>query len=106
MKTENLRNKYKNHPIVKPIIDYCDEQHIGFEFIKETRLGEIGVKSFKYVSSYYMKIGDNLIATENKLWCWTDLFNLLVTAYKYLGLEYPENLVKGAKAFGRQHLII
>ncbi|OGI17873.1 MAG: hypothetical protein A2287_11065 [Candidatus Melainabacteria bacterium RIFOXYA12_FULL_32_12] len=101
MKTENLRNKYKNHPIIKPIIEYCEEKHIGFEFIKETRLGEIGVKSFKYVSSYYMKIGDHLVETESKLWCWTDLFKLLVTAYKHIGLEYPENLVKAARAFGR-----
>jgi AraC-like DNA-binding protein len=102
MKLENLRNKYKHHSLIKPIIDYCERNNLGFELTKETRPGEMGIKGIKYFHNYYMKIGDNLIATESKLWYWNDLIKLIAEAYKYIGLEYPENLVKAARAFRKQ----
>lgn len=95
---ENLRNKYKNHPVIRPIIYYCEENSLGFEFIKETRLA-IGIKSYRYVSTYYMKIGDNLIEADTEIWSWDDLFQLIVKAYEYLGLEYPDNLIRVARVF-------
>ena len=54
MRTENLRNKYKDHPIIKPIIDHCENNHMGFELIKETMQTEIGIKCIKNINSYYI----------------------------------------------------
>lgn len=102
MKTENLRNKYKNHPIIQPIIEYCEDNRLGFELIKETIPGETGMKSIGYHSFYYMKIGDSLVTNDRNLWGWNDLFKLIIKAYNYLGLEYPENLVKAAKNLKKQ----
>lgn len=102
MGLQNLRNKYRNHPVIKPIIEHCERHDLGFEFVKETRQIGIGFKGFKYVNTYYMQIGDSLINPESELWHWNDLFRLIVRAYKHLELEYPDNLVKAAKTFNRQ----
>lgn len=102
MGMQNLRNKYQNHPVIRPIIQHCDENNLGFEFIKDTRLAFFCIKSFRYVNSYYMKIGDNLVEADSNLWHWNDLFKLIVMAYRYLGLEYPDNLIRAAKTFKRQ----
>lgn len=99
---QNLRNKYHNHPVIKPIIEHCDQNNLGFEFMKETRKAFFCIKSIRYINSYYMKIGDNLVASECNLWHWTDLFKLIINAYSQLGLEYPDNLIKAAKTFNKQ----
>jgi len=99
---QNLRNKYKNHPVIKPLIDHCDKNNLGFELVKDTRLAIGCIKSFRHINSYYLKIGDNLIETDNKIWHWNDLFKLIVKAYAYLGIEYPDNLTRVAKTFKRQ----
>ncbi len=98
---QNLRNKYKNHPVIRPLIEHCEGNNLSFELVKET-IAKIGIKSFNYETSYYMTIGDNLIVAKNDSWQKTDLFRLIVRAYRYLGLEYHENLVMAARAFKRK----
>ena len=102
MEIENLRNKYKNHPLMRPIIDYCERHDLGFELIKETRKIGFGIKSFKNVNTYYMKIGDSLIQAGDDMWVWDDLIKLLARAYRYLDLDYPDNLIRAEKVFRKR----
>lgn len=99
MGLQNLRNKYNEHPVIKPLIEHCDRNDMGFELIKETRQIGLGFKSFKYAHYYYLIIGNELIEEIPNFSCWTDLFKTIAKAYEYLGLEYPETLIKAARAF-------
>jgi len=101
MGIQNLRNKYRNHPVIKPLIEHCEEHQIGFELVKETRQVIFGIKSFRYINNYYMKIENNLIKTDKEFLCWSDLFKLITKAYEHLGLEYPENLIRASKVFNK-----
>lgn len=99
--SENLRNKYQNHSVIKPLIRYCKEQNIAFEIMKESRIIDIGLKSFTILDKYYLFIGKELIRNKQNLYYWSDLFELLTNAYKILGISYHENLVKAARSFNR-----
>lgn len=101
MKVQNLRNKYSDHPIIKPIIEHCDKRCMSFELVKETRMINNGGKCYTSVSKYYMQIGDKLLNTNQELYFWEDLLALLINAYKYLGMESPESLERAAKLFGK-----
>ncbi|MEI7474260.1 MAG: hypothetical protein WCK67_05715 [bacterium] len=98
---ENLRNKYQDHCVVKPLIQYCDENNLEFEMMKETRVINFGLKCFKRVNKYYLFIGKKLVDNDEEVYYWSDLFNLIATAYKILGISYHENLVKAARSFNR-----
>ena len=100
MGIQNLRNKYERHPVIKPIIDYCRENELIFELVKETRLiGYGNFKSFNHLSTYYMIIGDEKIQYDSKLWYWDSLFKLILKAYEHLDIEYPDNLTRAIKVF-------
>ena len=96
---QNLRNKYQGHIIIKPLINYCERNKISFEFLKETVPAPNGIKSFNQTSTYYMKIGDNLLKQEEEECRWDDLFKLITSAYDYLEIEQPRILINAPKSF-------
>ena len=96
---QNLRNKYQEHVVIKPLIEYCEENKISFEFLKETVPAQNGIKSFNKKSTYYMKIGENLLKQEENHCRWDDLFKLITCAYDYLDIEQPLNLLNASRTF-------
>lgn len=97
---ENLRNKYHNHCVIKPLIEHCEKHNIDFEMMKESRRINFGMKCIKRLDKYYLIIGNDLIYSYESYY-WDDLFKLITSAYKILGLSYHDNLVKAAKSFNR-----
>lgn len=97
MEIQNLRNKYQEHAVIKPLIRYCEENKLSFEFLKETLPGRNGVKSFNKTSTYYMKIGENLLKQEEDQCRWNDLFKLITCAYDHLKIEQPLNMLNASK---------
>ncbi len=102
IEVQNLRNKYKDHPVIRPLIIYCEDKNLGFELIKDSRLIRSGLKGIQYENCYYMTIGNRLLETDAQATKWRDLFTLLIEAYNHLGLEYPEPITKAAKSFKRK----
>jgi len=100
MGVQNLRNKYSLHPIIHPLITYCEDNGLSFEFVKDSTIIE-GGKSFRPVNRYYMIIGGCLLNTRENLHFWDNLLLMILNAYEYLGLPYPESLIKAAKIFGK-----
>ena len=100
---QNLRNKYQEHIVIKPLIKYCEENKISFEFLKETIPAQNGIKSFNKTSTYYMKIGENLIKQKEDQCRWNDLFKLITSAYDYLKIEQPLNLMNASRTFNKPH---
>lgn len=96
---QNLRNKYQEHAVIKPLIKHCDENKISFEFLKETIPCKNGIKSFNKINTYYMKIGENLLKEGRNHWRWSDLYKLIIHAYDYLQIEQPVNLVNASRSF-------
>ncbi len=99
MKLQNLRNKYSNHPIIKPLIDYCENEDMAFELVKETRFLSGYGKSYKPIKKYYAILGDSFLITDQQFYFWDDLLSLVSNAYNHLGLNYPENLQKALRLF-------
>ena len=99
---QNLRNKYQEHIVIKPLINYCEENKISFEFLKETVPAPSGLKSFNKTSTYYMKIGENLLKQEEDQCRWDDLYKLITCAYDFLEIDQPLNLVNAPRAFRRK----
>ena len=100
MTLQNLRNKYCEHPIIKPLIDYCKEQNISFELVKETKILD-SRKSFHPINTYYAKIGDSLLYSEQDFYFWDNLLALIINTYKHLGIDCPANLTRAVKMFSR-----
>jgi hypothetical protein len=98
---QNLRNKYQEHVVIKPLINYCEENKISFEFLKEIVPAPNGIKSFNKISTYYMKIGENLLRQEEDQCRWNDLFKLITCAYDHLKIEQPLNLLNASRAFNK-----
>lgn len=98
---QNLRNKYSNNSVIRPLIQHCEDNSISFEFLKETVPAPNGIKSFNSKSIYYMKIGENLIKQEENDCRWDDLCKLITTAYDYLEMEQPQMLIN-SKGFRRK----
>jgi hypothetical protein len=99
IQAQNLRNKYENHPVIKPIILYCNQKHLGFEFLKEIVCFSYGIKSFNSTNVYYMKIGNNLLKQESMICGWDSLLELIIFAYEHLGIAKPDNLMKALNSF-------
>lgn len=85
MSVQNLRNKYYDHPAFSPLINYCDDNRIPFEVMKETFIS----KEYKVKKIYYMKIEDILITSYVDANSWNNIAFMLAKAYTYLGLEIP-----------------
>ena len=100
---ENLRNKYQEHAVIKPLINYCDQNKIGFEFLKEIVPAPNGIKSFNKTSTYYMKIGQNLLKQKENQCRWDDLFKLITCAYDYLKIDQPLKLLNASKNLKKTH---
>ena len=64
MSIQNLRNKYKEHPCFKPLIDYCEEKNISFEIMKEAVVKD----TYTIKKTYYMKV-DDIVETTNHFRC-------------------------------------
>lgn len=94
---QNLRNKYQEHIVIKPIINYCEENKISFEFLKEIIPAPNGLKSFNTTSTYYMKIGENLLKQKEDQCRWNDLFKLITHAYAHLKIDPPLNLINASR---------
>ena len=94
---QNLRNKYQKYAVIKPLIEYCEDNKISFEFLKETVPAQNGIKSFNKTITYYMKIGENLLTQEEKQCRRNDLLMLITYAYEYLKIEQPINLLNATK---------
>ena len=104
IQAQNLRNKYKDHSVIRPLILYCRKHKLGFEFLKEIvhgNYGQSGVKSFNTTSMYYMKIGNNLLKQDTEFCGWRSLLDLITFAYEHVGLQKPENLLRALHAFNR-----
>jgi len=99
IQAQNLRNKYKNHPVIKPLILYCNKKQLGFEFLKEIVYNSCGVKSFNTTNVYYMKIGNNLLKQEKEFCGWENLLDLITYAYEYLDINKPQNLLRVLNSF-------
>ena len=99
IQAENLRNKYKNHSIIKPLILYCRKNKLSFEFLKEIVQGYYGIKSFNTTNVYYMKIGNNLLKQESNFYRWENLLDLITYAYEYLNVKKPKNLIRAVNSF-------
>jgi len=97
---QNLRNKYQEHAVIKPLIKYCEEHHISFEFLKET-VTFCGIKSFNRINIYYMKIGEDLIKQGKDHWQWNNLFSLINCAYNHLNIKQPSVLLNAYKTAGK-----
>lgn len=91
---QNLRNKYENHSVIKPLIIFCNKNKLGFEFLKESIYSPYGLKSFNTTNVYYMKIGNNLLKQKREFCGWENLLDLIIHAYEYLNIEKPDNLSK------------
>ncbi len=102
IQAQNLRNKYENHSVIKPLILFCDKNKLGFEFLKEIVCAPYGVKSFNTTNVYYMKIGNNLLKQKRELCGWENLLDLLTHAYEYLDIKKPENLMKAIESFNNR----
>jgi hypothetical protein len=98
---QNLRNKYQDSTVIKPLIDYCDGRGISFEFLKETLPLKDCVKRFNKRSTYYMKIGENMFTQEEDKSRWNDLFKIIIEAYDYLRIERPPKLLSAYGATKR-----
>jgi len=96
---QNLRNKYQEHVVIKPLINYCERHKISFEFLKEIVPATNGIKSFNKTNTYYMKIGENLLKQGKEQCRWNDLYKLITSAYDHLNIEQPLNLVNASKIF-------
>lgn len=101
IQAQNLRNKYKNHSVIKPLILHCRKKRISFEFLMEIVHEHYGLKSFNTTNVYYMKIGNNLLKKESEFCGWQSLLDLISFAYEYLEIEKPDNLIRAAHAFNR-----
>lgn len=101
IQAQNLRNKYENHSVIKPLIRYCRRKKLSFEFLMEVIQGNYGLKSFNTTKVYYMKIGNNLLKHSSNLCGWQSLLALINFAYEYLGLQKPEPLLRAVHAFNR-----
>lgn len=99
IQAQNLRNKYENHSVIKPLILFCEKNKIGFEFLKEIVYTSYGVKSFNTTNVYYMKIGNNLLKQKREFCGWENLLDLITHAYEYLNIKKPKNLLKAMEAF-------
>lgn len=88
MSIQNLRNKYKEHPCFKPLIDYCAEKNISFEIMKEAVVKD----TYTIKKTYYMKVDDIIITSYVDMYSWNDLILMMAKAYTYLGLEIPKSL--------------
>lgn len=88
MSVQNLRNKYHDHPAFTPLINYCDDNGIPFEVMKETVI----TKNFKVKKVYYMKVEDILVTSYVDANSWNNIVFMLAKAYAYLGLEIPSCL--------------
>lgn len=88
MSIQNLRNKYSDHPFFIPLINYCEENNISFEIMKESRINE----GYKLKKIYYMKIKDVLISSYLENNSFSSLSFMLAKAYSYIGLEIPDGL--------------
>jgi hypothetical protein len=102
IQAQNLRNKYKNHPVIQPLIDHCKENKLSFEFLKESIPSRSGIKSFNETNIYYMKIGNNLLKQEAEICGWQDLLELISHAYDYLDVKKPEKLLKAVDSFKKK----
>ncbi len=101
IQAQNLRNKYRNHAVIKPLISYCRKNKLSFEFLMEIDQGHYGQKSFNTTNVYYMKIGNTLLK-QNSYYCgWKNLLDLIIFAYEYLGIQKPDNLNRAIHAFNR-----
>ncbi len=101
IQAQNLRNKYQDHNVIKPLIKYCRENKLSFEFLKEVVQGRYCLKSFNTTNVYYMKIGNNLLKKDSYYCGWNDLLDLITFAYEHLGIQKPETLTKAIHAFNR-----
>lgn len=99
LRVQNLRNKYKTHSIIKPLILYCKRKKLGFEFLKEIIYAPSGVKSFNPTNIYYMQIGNILLKPKKEFCGWENLLDLITYAYDYLNIEKPTNLLKALDSF-------
>ncbi|NLF84456.1 MAG: hypothetical protein GX568_10840 [Candidatus Gastranaerophilales bacterium] len=99
LKAQNLRNKYEHHPVIEPIIVYCNQNKISFEFLKEIVHFPYGIKSFNTTNVYYMKIGNNLLISRNKVCGWNSLLELITFAYEHLGIQKPDRLTQVLNSF-------
>lgn|GEM_PF-1882241 len=99
IQAQNLRNKYKNHSVIKPLILFCNKKQISFEFLKEIVYAQGGIKSFNTTNVYYMKIGNNLLKQEKEYCGWENLLELITHAYEYLNIKKPANLLKALESF-------
>jgi len=101
IQAQNLRNKYKDHTVIKPLIRYCRKNKLSFEFLKEVVQGRYCLKSFNTTNVYYMKIGNNLLKTNSNYCGWSNLLDLITFAYEYVGLQKPDTLTRALHAFNR-----
>jgi len=93
---QNLRNKYQEHSVIKPLIQHCEKNRLSFELFKET-VTLSGIKSFNKTDTYYMKIGKNLIKQGKDHWQWSNLYSLINCAYYYLNIKQPPVLLNPYK---------
>ena len=98
MSVQNLRNKYHDHPVFIPLIEYCDKNNIGFEIMKETTISS----NYRMEKVYYMKIDDVFITKYLNGNAWNSLASMLAKAYTYVGLEIPESLKTLIEFFRKQ----
>lgn len=101
IQAQNLRNKYRKHPIIKPLILYCRKNSLSFEFLMEVVQRHYGLKSFNTTNVYYMKIGNNLLKQDKEFCGWKNLLELITFAYEHLGLQKPDNLIRALNAFNK-----
>ena len=101
---ENLRNKYQEHAVIKPLFDFRSFKIIILiEFLKEIVPAPNGIKSFNKTSTYYMKIGQNLLKQKENQCRWDDLFKLITCAYDYLKIDQPLKLLNASKNLKKTH---
>lgn len=87
MSIQNLRNKYNDHPAFIPLIEYCDDNEISFEIMKETIIEDYKVKKV-----YYLKVDDMLLTSFVNPSSMNNIVFILEKAYIYLGRPVPECL--------------
>ena len=101
IQAQNLRNKYRHHSVIKPLISYCRKKKLSFEFLMEVCQRNYGLKSFNTTNVYYMKIGNNLLKSDSEICGWKSLLDLITFAYDYLGIKKPEPLLRAVHSFNR-----